>query len=244
MTTIKVFLALASIFNWHLIQLDVNNAFLHGDLDEELYMHLPLGYLSKGEKLLAKTVCKLHRSLYGLKQVSRQWFSKFSIVLLENGFIQSSADCSLFIKTGSSYFLALLVYVDDIIIISNALEEVRLFKVFLNEKFKLKDLGNLKFFLGLEVARNKTGISVSQRHYALKLLEETGMLSCKSVTTPMDANIKITREDGDILGDATQYRKLIGKLLYLSITRPDITYSVNYLSQFIERPRTIHLKAT
>jgi hypothetical protein len=158
-STVRCLLAIAASKNWFLHQLDVNNAFLHGELDEEVYMSLPPGFASKGKY----RVCKLTKSLHGLKQASRQWFAKFSTTLLQHGFHQSKADYSLFTQVKGDTFVALLVYVDDIIIASNDNSEVSHLTAFLNTQFKLKDLGPLRFFLGLEVARSSKGISVCQR---------------------------------------------------------------------------------
>ncbi|XP_075473941.1 uncharacterized protein LOC142504998 [Primulina tabacum] len=241
--TIRTLLALAAIRGWSLIQLDVNNAFLHGDLVEEVYMALHPGYHRQKEDLPVDAVCKLHKSLYGLKQASRQWFSKFLSTLLTIGFRQSHADSSLFTRSRGDIFLALLVYVDDIVIATNNEKEALDLKIFLDSHFKLKDLGSLKYFLGIEVARSSRGISICQRHYALQLLTEAGLLGCKPRTTPLDANLKLNNEDGDLLDDPSVYRKLMGKLLYLTITRPDLAYSVNKLSQFVSKPRHSHLQA-
>eukprot|EP00261_Vitis_vinifera_P030615 XP_019071858.1 PREDICTED: uncharacterized protein LOC100853407 [Vitis vinifera] len=244
MVTVKVLLSLASIYNWHLTHLDVNNAFLHGDLSEEVFMHLPPGYHREGEPLLpSNTVCKLHKSIYGLRQASRQWFAKFSGVLISEGFQQSHSDYSLFIKTAGNDFIALLVYVDDIIVASNNKIAADNLKNSLNKSFKLKDLGNLKYFLGLEVARSAKGILINQRKYALELLSETGYLGCKPAKTPMQPNMQLSQDDGELLTDPSMYRRLIGKLIYLTITRPDLTYSVNKLSQFLSQPRRPHLQA-
>ena len=146
---------MAAVQGWYLCQLDVNNAFLHGDLKEEVYMDLPPGFHSKGG-----LVCKLTKSLYRLKQALRQWFAKFSTTLLLLGSTQSKANYSLFTKKNSTSFIALLVYVDDILIISDNKQAVDELKVMLDQQFKLKDLGDLKFFLGLEVARTTDGINL------------------------------------------------------------------------------------
>ncbi|RVW96508.1 Retrovirus-related Pol polyprotein from transposon RE1 [Vitis vinifera] len=207
-------------------------------------MHLPPGYHREGEPLLpSNIVCKLHKSIYGLRQVSRQWFAKFSGVLISEGFQQSHSDYSLFIKTVGNDFIALLVYVDDIIVASNNKIATDNLKNSLNKSFKLKDLGNLKYFLGLEVARSAKGILINQRKYALELLSETGYLGCKPAKTPMQPNMQLSQDDGELLTDPNMYRRLIGKLIYLTFTRPNLTYSVNKLSQFLCQLRRPHLQA-
>ena len=227
MVTVKLFLSLVAVQSWTFHQLDVNNAFLHDDLHEEVYMCLPPGLPNKGE-----LVCKLNKSSYGLKQASRQWYSKFSTTLLQHGFLQSKADYSLFTKHSGASFMALLVYVDEILIANNDPQSIADLKVLLNKVFKLKDLGCLKYFLGLEVARSENGISLCQRKYALEVINDVGMLGCKLVKTPMEVNLKLSKDEGKLLADAGMYRRLIGRLLFLTISRPDITYSVHRLSQF------------
>ncbi|EOX92044.1 Cysteine-rich RLK (RECEPTOR-like protein kinase) 8, putative [Theobroma cacao] len=223
---------------------DIDNAFLNGDLDEDIYMTLPQGYQIKGEfPSNVKLVCKLHKSLYGLKQSSRQWNAKFTSVLLEFGFCQSLADYALFVKmTTNDEILVLLVYVDDIIIASSSSNATEQIIEFLKSKFKLKDLGKLKYFLGLEVAQSEAGISICQRKYALDLLAEYGVLGCKPITTPIDYNHRINKAtDTDQLVNATNYRQLVGKLLYLTFSRPDISYDVHILSQYMDKPTQSHL---
>ncbi|CAL9239300.1 unnamed protein product, partial [Arabidopsis halleri] len=223
LVTVKLLLDLAAKHGWSLTQMDVTNAFLHGDLEEEIYMDLPPGYTPPpGQVLPPNAVWKLHKSLYGLKQASRQWNKKFSEVLLRDGFVQSESEHTLFVKCVNNTFIALLVYVDDILIASNSDMAISDLKSILAASFKIKDLGPAKYFLGLEIARNQSGISVCQRKYALDLLDSVGLLGSKPVATPMDSTIQLTTESGDLLPDATVYRALIGKLLYLTITRADI----------------------
>ena len=189
-------------------------------------MQLPQGFHSKGEHL----VCKLNKSLYGLKQASRQWYSKFSSTILKCGFKQSKSDYSLFTKKFNQSFIALLVYVDDILIASNDVHAIEELKVFLDQEFKLKNLGNL---LGLEVAKSKQGTSLCQRKYALEILKDASMTVCKPSRVPMEQNSKLSKFYGELLPDPGVYRRLVGRLLYLTITKLDIAYSVHKLSQFM-----------
>jgi hypothetical protein len=239
LTTVRCLLALAASHGWYLHQLDVNNAFLHGDLNKEVYTKLPPGYSNKGEY----QVCRLTKSLYGLKQASRQCFAKFSTTLLSHGFTQSKSDYTLFTGFQGSSFIALLVYVDDIVLASDSADAVKQFIQFLNNEFKLKDLGDLKFFLGLEIARTSKGLSLCQRKYTLEILEDCCLLAAKPSKFPMETNLKLSRHSGDVLDNPASYRRLVGRLLYLTITRPDIAYSVQTLSQFMDTPRQPHMDA-
>jgi hypothetical protein len=239
LVTVRCLLTVAAVRNWNLHQMDVQNAFLHGELLEEVYMQPPPGFRRQGENL----VCRLHKSLYGLKQASRSWFQKFSSSVANMGFQQSKADYSLFIKVDSTSYTAILLYVDDMIITGNDEDTIHNLKQFLNSCFKIKDLGPLKYFLGIEVARAKTGITICQRKYTLDLLEEVGLLGAKPTRFPMEQTLKLNLEDGEALHDPTHYRRLVGKLIYLTITRPEITFAVNTLSQFMQLPRKPHLDA-
>jgi len=244
LTTVKLLIAVAAAKGWSLSQLDISNAFLNGDLDEEIYMTLPPGYSSRqGDSFPPNAVCLLKKSLYGLKQASRQWYLKFSESLKALGFTQSSCDHTLFTRNSKNSYMAVLVYVDDIIVASSCDRETELLRNALQRSFKLRDLGTLKYFLGLEIARNADGISICQRKYTLELLAETGLLGCKPSFVPMEPNQKFSQEDGELIDDAEHYRKLVGKLMYLTFTRPDITYAVHKLCQFTSAPRAPHLQA-
>lgn len=201
-------------------------------------MVLPPGFHSKGEPIHDKgqLVCRLNKSLYGLKQASRLWFSKFSHTILKCGFQQSKSDYSLFIKRSENTFIALLVYVDDILIVRNNDQAIHELKHFLDQQLKLRDPGSLKFFLGLEVARSNKGINLCQRKYGLEILKDAGTTSCKPSKTPMDQNLKLSKEQGEFLANPSLYKRLVGRLLYLTITRPEITFAVHKLSQFIAKP--------
>lgn len=242
LTSVKLLLGLAFLKGWSLTQMDVSNAFFHGDLDEEIFMSLPQGYTPpENTTLPPQPVCRLLKSLYGLKQASRQWYKCLSSVFLGANFLQSPADNTLFVKVESNSFIAVLVYVDDIMIASNDTAEVENLQALLRSEFKIKDLGPARFFLRLEIVRSSAGISVCQRKYAQNLLEDACLLGCKPSSIPMDPNLHLTRDMGTPLSNPTSYRELIGHLLYLTITR--LTFAVHQLSQFLSAPSDIHLQA-
>ncbi|GJW45176.1 ribonuclease H-like domain-containing protein [Tanacetum coccineum] len=206
---------------WTLYQMDVNNAFLYGDLNETMYRTLPPGYFPKNET----RVCKLNKSLYGLKQATKQWNAKLTSALVKCGFVQSKSDYSLFTKKFGDVFIILLVYVDDIIITGNNLHETNKFKQFLKTKFMIKDLGKLKYILGIEILETATCVCLNQRIYYLELIGEFGLLASKPSYIPMQPNISLsseTKDDDPLLENVTDYQKLIGKLTYLTTKRPDI----------------------
>ena len=184
--TIRIIISIAANRDWPLQQFDVKNAFLNGDLEEEVYMELPLevknGSSCKGE------VCKLKKSLYGLKQPPRAWFGRFSTTMKEFGYKQSNSYHTLFIKHKEGKVTTLIVYVDDMVLTGDDPCEIKALQEYLATKFEMKDLGQLKYFLGIKVARSKHGVLLSQRKYVLDLLTETGMLDCKPVETPMEMN--------------------------------------------------------
>ncbi|RVW55533.1 Retrovirus-related Pol polyprotein from transposon RE2 [Vitis vinifera] len=201
----------------------------------------PVAKIASGESGL---VCRLRRSLYGLKQSPRAWFSRFSSVVQEFGMLRSTADHSVFYHHNSlGQCIYLVVYVDDIVITGSDQDGIQKLKQHLFTHFQTKDLGKLKYFLGIEIAQSSSGVVLSQRKYALDILEETGMLDCKPVDTPMDPNVKLVPGQGEPLGDPGRYRRLVGKLNYLTITRPDISFPVSVVSQFLQSPCDSHWDA-
>ncbi|GJX15623.1 ribonuclease H-like domain-containing protein [Tanacetum coccineum] len=193
MGTVRCVLTLAVEMNWKNFQMDVNNAFLYEDLNEEVYMLPPLGFSKPNEN----KVCKLKKSLYGLKQAPRKWNHKLTEALRDAGFVQSKNDHSLFVKNVGFVFLYVLVYVDDLVITGNDELEIKNFKRFLKNKFKIKDLGELKYFLGIEVLKTKTGLCLTQRKYCLELLDDFGLLGCKPVMTPLHENIVLAHKESE-----------------------------------------------
>lgn len=202
-------------------------------------MDLPPGVENGNQNV----VCKLNKSLYGLKQSPREWFGKFTQAVKTQGFKQSQADHTMFYKhTIRGTRAILIVYVDDIIITGDAIDEINSLKKYLSSVFEMKDLGSLRYFLGMEVACNSTGIFVSQRKYVLDLLEETGMLGCRPADTLIESSVKLGLDGGKEV-DRGQYQRLVGKLIYLSHTRPDIAFAVSMVSQFMHSPKTLHFEA-
>ncbi|KAK3015419.1 hypothetical protein RJ639_007491 [Escallonia herrerae] len=177
------------------------------------------------------------------RHASRNWYQKFTAALLAIGFRQSTADYSLFTFTLGGSFVAVLVYVDDVIITGTDSDHICKLKNYLDTKFHIKNLGKLKYFLGIEVARSPAGIFLSQRKYILDILAECGLTGCKPASFPMEQQHKLSNESGEICKNPKEYRRLVGRLLYLNITRPDISYAVHILSQFMHDPRQPHLDA-
>uniref|UniRef100_A0A2N9FUB4 Integrase catalytic domain-containing protein n=1 Tax=Fagus sylvatica TaxID=28930 RepID=A0A2N9FUB4_FAGSY len=238
LNSIRIIISLAANLDWPLHQLDVKNAFLHGDLNETVYMAQPPGFESKGEY-----VCHLKKSIYGLKQSPRAWFDKFSKAVVSHGMTRSQADHSVFFKKTKTGIVILVVYVDDIVITGSDKEGIQILINHLSSSFLTKYLGKLRYFLGIEVARSKAGISLSQRKYTLDILQDTGYLGSKPVATPMESNLKLMPDEGEFIDDPDTYRRLVGKLIYLTITRPDISYAVSVVSQFMTNPRVPHMNA-
>jgi Reverse transcriptase (RNA-dependent DNA polymerase) len=175
MNTVRTLISCAVNFGWNMHQLDVKNAFLHGDLKEEVYMELPPGF---DNEQVAGKVCRLKRSLYGLKQSPRAWFDRFSKIMIKEDYLQSNADHTMFIRRKEGKLCVLIVYVDDIVLIGDDTVEMVRIKGSLAIEFEIKDLGPLRYFLGIEVANSPNGIFLSQQKYILELLHETVMLGC------------------------------------------------------------------
>ncbi|XP_052728009.1 uncharacterized mitochondrial protein AtMg00810-like [Vigna angularis] len=239
MATIRLVLALASVNRWHLQQLDVSNAFLHGELSKDVYMVVPPSVMGHRSSLC----CKLKKSLYDLKQASMKWYEKMSLLLLSCGYKQAHVDHNLFIKYDASDFTALIIYMDDIVLTGISMHEIAHIKQILHSHFHIKDLGLLKYFLGIEVAHSDAGISLCQRKYCLDLLKDSGMTGSKPCSTPMDSALHLHQDSTKPLVDPLSYRKLVGRLLYLTSTRPDITFTTQQLSQFMSNPTQMHLRA-
>ncbi|KAJ0908501.1 putative RNA-directed DNA polymerase [Helianthus annuus] len=226
--TLRLILAIATSFNWPLRQLD--NAFLQGTLTESVYMSQPPGFVDPS---YPTHVCKLNKAIYGLRQASRAWYNELKHHLLSVHFKPSISDPSLFINTVTSSPIFILVYVDDIIITGANPSLINSFIQTLATRFSLKDLGDLSYFLGIEVIPHNHYLFLSQSKYILDILTKANMSNCKSSPTPMSSSPTINVLDGDPLPSPTENRAFVGALQYLSLTRPDISFTVNKLSQFM-----------
>ena len=205
-------------------------------------MRQPPGYENK---CMSKFVCKLDKSLYGLKQAPRAWYSRLSTKLCSLGFVMSKSDTSLFVYNKSQVTIYMLIYVDDIIVASSSQRATDALLKDLSADFALKDLGDLHYFLGIEVQKTSAGIVLNQAKYAADVLRRVGMKDCKSFPTPLSSSEPISAKGGEPLGpdDSTNYRSIVGALQYLTLTRPDISFAVNKVCQYLHAPTTVHWMA-
>ncbi|KAI5347547.1 hypothetical protein L3X38_000434 [Prunus dulcis] len=187
-------------------------------------------------------VCKLRKSLYGLKQSSRAWFGSFVASMRKSGYVQSNSDHTLFLKRRKCKLTTLIIYVNDMIVTGDQAETQNLQK-YLASEFEMKSLGDLKYFLGIEVPRSKRGIFLSQMKYVLDLLAKTKMLDCKPIDTSGEQNHKLGLYPYQVSIDKERYQRLVGKLIFLAHTRPNITYAVSVVSQFMHSPSEDHVGA-
>ena len=239
-TTVRAVLHVAVTKGWSLRQLDVNNAFLQGTLDEEVYVTQPPGFVDQDRP---HYVCRLKKALYGLKQAPRAWYQELRSFLLTQGFLNSTADTSLFTFHHGSDTIYLLVYVDDMVITGNNNKLIDRFIATISSRFSLKDLGDLSYFLGIEVTRTSKGLHLMQKKYIIDLLTRTNMMDARPVSTPMAPTPKLSLTSGTPMDNPSEYRAVLGSLQYLAFTRPDLAFPVNRLSQFMQRPTDLHWQA-
>ncbi|KAK9097387.1 hypothetical protein Sjap_022884 [Stephania japonica] len=229
MTTVRTFIVMAAVRQWTISQLDVKNAFLHRDLHEEVHMKPPPGFSCP-----TGHVFRLCRALYVLKQAPPAWFERFNLVILQAGFVASEHDPAMFVHTSSRGRTILLLYVDDMIITGDDPSYIDF-----NEQLMMYDLGPLRYFLGIEVTSTDDGFYLSQQRYTLDLLSRSGITDAKTVTTPMELHLQLRPNGSTPLSDPSRYRQLVGSLIYLAVTRPDISH-VHVLSQFVSAPTYVH----
>lgn len=235
LTTLRTLLAIINHENLEVQQMDVKSAFLHGTIEEDIYMKIPEGFVVKDG-----LVCKLNKALYGLKQAPYRWNYRFNEFAERHQLKRSQHDPCLYVKTTESSVIYLLLYVDDIIIASNRIDEIKFLKQKLSQNFEMHDMGDLRQFLGINVRKTNDGIYLNQRKYLLNVLERFGMSDCKESKTPMEANIYFGENketENTLLVKGKPVRELIGCLMYLMLcTRPDLSASLNLCSRAQSNP--------
>ena len=239
--TIRIVISIAAQKSWVIYQLDVKSAFLHGEITEEVFVEQPPGYEQKGQE--AK-VYRLKKALYGLKQAPRAWYSRIETYFSKEGFIKCPYEHTLFIKTaGGGKILILCLYVDDLIFTGNDNAMFEEFKKSMKTEFDMTDLGRMKYFLGIEVLQKADGIFITQRKSAQEILERFNMAQCNSVHNPVVPGFKLTKDEEGVAADSTVYKQIVGSLMYLTATRPDLMFSVSLISRYMERPTDSHFQA-
>ena len=237
---IRMLLAYASIMDFKLYQMDVKSAFLNGLIQEEVYVEQPPGFEIPDKP---NHVYKLQKALYGLKQAPRAWYERLSNFLLEKEFSRGKVDTTLFIKRKHNDILLVQIYVDDIIFGSTNDSLCKEFSLDMQSEFEMSMMGELKYFLGLQIKQTQEGIFINQSKYCKELIKRFGMDSAKHMSTPMSTNCYLDKDESGQSIDIKQYRGMIGSLLYLSASRPDIMFSVCMCARFQSNPKQSHLSA-
>ncbi|WRX07953.1 Reverse transcriptase [Theobroma cacao] len=239
--TVKLLLAIAGGLGWEVYHLDIKSAFLNGVLQEDIYVEILEG-LKVNDRV--NKVYKLHKALYGLKQAPRAWYSKMDSYLESKGFCKSVNEPTLYVlKVQDQVMLMVSLYVDDLFITGSASKPITQFKAAMKTEFDMTDLGKMRYYLGFQVDQFDQDIFLCQKTYIAAVLEKFNMEKCKSVATPMVVNDKFNDANSPKLTDPSIYRSLIGSLLYACGSRPDIIFSVSYLSRFTQSPSIQHLSA-
>ncbi|GJW62977.1 putative ribonuclease H-like domain-containing protein [Tanacetum coccineum] len=237
---IRLFLAFASFMGFLVYQMDVKSAFLYGTIGEEVYVHQPPGFVDPAH---LNKVYKVIKALYGLHQAPRAWYKRLSSFLLENGFRRGTIDKTLFIKKNKSDIMLVQVYVDDIIFGSTTQSMCTEFEDCMHKRFQMSSMGELTFFLGLQVKQQPDGIFISQDKYVADILKKFDFCSIKTATTPIESNKPLVKDEDGVDVDVHVYRSMIGSLMYLTASRPDIMFAVCACARFQVTPKASHLNA-
>lgn len=238
--TVRVLLALTGKNGWRVHHLDVKSAFLHGKLEEEVYVSQSEGFVNKAK---IQMVYKLSKALYGLRQAPRAWNARLDKYLKQIRFTRCVHEYAVYTKKSRDNILIVGVYVDDLIVTRGSQREVNNFKQQMNQEFEMSDFGMLSYYLGIEVAQSENGISLKQTGYAKGLLGKFGMEECNGAETPMEYKMELTKDKEGECVDPTKYRSVVGGLRYLCHTRPDLSYAVGIVSRFLEKPTKLHHQA-
>lgn len=242
LTTLRLFVALAAVHDFELEQLDVKTTFLYGKLQEDIYMEVPEGVPIPAD--ISRPVCHLKKTIYGLKQSPRAWYSRIDAYLQALGYVSIHADSNVYIKREGTNFVAVAVYVDDIIVMSNSLRMIHTLKGQLSSEFQMTDAGALQYCLGMQLVRDRKAgtIFLHQSKYARQILERYEMQNSKPAATPVEQNTKYTAQVGalpeDEYDEVADYPSRNGSLMHLTIgTRPDLSFSSGLASRFVSNPQ-------
>ena len=247
--SLRIVMALVAHFDLELHQMDVKTAFLNGDLEEEVYMDQPLGFETTSEGNL---VCRLKKSIYGLKQASRQWYLKFNDTVLSYGFVEMTVDRCIYMKVVGSKFIILVLYVDDILLAASDRGLLHDVKNYLSSNFEMKDMGEASYVIGIEIFRDRSQgiLGLSQKAYINKVLERFKMESCTPSPVPIQKgdNFSLSQCPKNDMErkemNNIPYASLVGSLMYAqTCTRPDISFAVGMLGRYQSNPGLFHWKA-
>lgn len=233
-------ISISAIYDLEIHHIDVKTAFLNGELDEEIYMEQPEGFIVKGKE---KKVCKLKKSLYGLKQAPKQWHEKFDNTMKSYGFSINECDKCVYIKKTKNDTIIVCLYVDDMLIMGTSTDIINATKKMLSNNFEMKDMGLADLILGIRVKRETDGYSLTQSHYVEKVLKRFGHFDDKPVVTPFDPTCKLSKNEGESVSQL-EYTQIVGSLMYImNCTRPDLAYSLSRLSRYSSNPNREHWNA-
>ena len=241
-SSVRTVLAIANQLDMDIHQMDVETAFLNGDLDEEIFMKQPTGFVMKGKE---NFVCKLHKGLYGLKQAARCWYQMLNDYVQKSGFIQCPSDPCLYYKKFGRDLVLLAVYVDDLLIAASNIKLLTHIKQNFSKRFRMRDMGELHLILGMKVSRDRKSkkLMLSQERFLQNLLKDHRMDSCNPVSTPLEPGLQLVKHEGDPV-KLKEFQGLVGSLTFLaSATRPDISAALGVLSQFASNPGNLHWQA-
>ncbi|GKA55015.1 retrovirus-related pol polyprotein from transposon TNT 1-94, partial [Tanacetum coccineum] len=238
--SIRILLAYAYALDFKLFQINVKSAFLNGFINEEVYVAQPSGFIDF-KKL--DHVYKLKKALYGLKQAPTTWYDRLKAFLIKHEYKIGMVDNTLFTKKKSSNLIIVQIYVDDIIFGSTCQDMCDEFAKIMHDEFEMSMMGELNFFLGLQIKQMEDGIFFNQSKYIKEMLKKFSLEDSKPMKTPMSSDTKLTKDEEYESVDSTKYRGMIGSLLYLTASRPDIMFSVCLCARFQEAPKTSHLEA-
>jgi len=240
-TTIRCILAMTAANGRELHQMDVKTAFLNGDLDEEVYMDQPEGYV---DPTYPDKVCRLLQAQFGLEQAHKMWYAKLDAFLKSQRFDNIDPDACLYLQMDDGETIIVLVYVDDLLLVGSSMEAINKIKKALRKRFEMKDLGEAKVILGLEISRDKTlgTLKLSQGKFVRQVLEKFGMAECNPIATPLEVGLQLAKSEKS--DESLPYREAVGSLMYLMVgTRPDLAVAVGKLRRFVSGYRKKHWAA-